>query len=321
MAISDTQHSVRQNVASAIVCEGQLYVAAVQLHAHQAPELMLSISEPLVSADTLGAQVSKIAREANLKGYSWNFTLNRGDYQLVQTDVPDVPDAEVENTLKLKASDLIHLPLSEAAIAVSRFPTEAYRGRLKMAYIIAANRPDLIAIQDQFGLNGLKLSSIDILDMAMRNLALLVSDKPCYATFTLGMKKSSINCYFNGHMCLQRDIDITSVDLVIGTSDQHATSTSSQRELSLATLTLEVQRSLDYFESQLALGAIADILVVAPESLQDEIVTHFDHSVQPRVLPLHFAECLTLAGGISPTQNIETAFAIGGALRHIGDQP
>lgn len=318
--MSDTQNAVRQNVANAIVCDGQLYVAAVQQRAHQAPELVLSVSEPLISADTLGAQVAKITREANLKGYSWNVTLNRGDYQLVQTDVPDVPDDEIENTLKLKASDLIHLPLSEAVIAVSRFPEEAYRGRLKMAYIIAANRSILINIQDQFGLKGLRLSSIDILDMALRNLALLVSNKPCYATFTLGIKKSSINCFFKGHMCLQRDIDINSVDLVVGTSHPAASATSSQRELSMATLTLEVQRSLDYFESQLALGAIADILVIAPESLQDEIVSHFDNSVQPRVLPLHFAESLTLAGGISPSQNIETAFAIGGALRHIGGQ-
>ena len=245
--------AVNLTTACAIVCSDHLYVAAVRYRQHQLPELFLSLSEPLSSKDSIGAQIAQISKSAKLSGCQWSFLLFKDHYQLLQTDIPDVPDAEIEDTLKFKAVDLIQTPLSESAIAISRFPKEAFRGRLKMAYIIAANRTELENIQDQFGLQGLKLGSIDIVDMAMRNLVALASNKPCYAAFSLGKRKSSINCYFQGHLCLQRDIDIGSLDLVSGNNSNNALS-SSQRELSMATLTLEVQRSLDYFESQLALG-------------------------------------------------------------------
>jgi MSHA biogenesis protein MshI len=308
---------VNRTTASAIVCGNHLYVAAINYRQHQLPELFLSLSEPLSSRDNLGAQIASISKAAKLKGCHWNFQLYTDQYQLLQTDVPDVPEEEVDDTLKFKAMDLIQSPLSESAIAISQFPAEAFRGRLKMAYIIAAKRAEMEDIQDQFGLQGLLLDSIDIVDMTMRNLVALASNKPCYAAFSLGKRKSSINCYFKGHLCLHRDIDIGSIDLVASDSAADAP-TSGQRELSVATLTLEVQRSLDYFESQLALGAIADILVIAPEVLSEELVLHFDSAVQPRVLPLRFAETMTLAGGVSPSHSCEDAFAIGGALRNWG---
>ena len=309
--------AVNLTTACAIVCSDHLYVAAVRYRQHQKPELFVSLSEPLTSQNSLGSQISKIAKSEKLGGCQWSFLLDKNQYQLLQTDIPDVPDAEIEGTLKFKAIDLIQKPAADSAIAISRFPKEAFRGRLKMAYIIAAERAEVERIQDQFGLQGLNLASVDIVDMAVRSLVALSSTKPCYAAFSLGKRKSSINCYFQGHLCLQRDIDIGSLDLVSGTSGENAPSTT-QRELSMATLTLEVQRSLDYFESQLALGAIADIVVIAPEMWSDELVSLLDNAVQPRVLPLQFAETMTLAGGVSPSLTGEDAYAIGGALRNWG---
>lgn len=69
-----------------------------------------------------------------------NLLLSDPAYQMLLVDVPDVPAAEMDAALRFKTAELISYDLDDASIDVILLPNEAYRGRLRMAFVIAAEK-------------------------------------------------------------------------------------------------------------------------------------------------------------------------------------
>jgi len=265
----------------------------------------------------LSHQIKDIAIQSGLENAVWNLVLTPSQYQLLQVDVPEVPEEEINNTLKLKASDLLLYPLSEAALSVFRLPAEAYRGRLKMAYIVAAKRDLITSFQDEFGYLGLNLESVDIADMALRNLGMLVTQKESFAVLRLENDSSYINCCFQGHMCLNRSVDVGMNQLIESSAPSEGL-TINNLQIHFDSMALEIQRSLDYFESQLGLGAISEILVIAPDEIDSSTMKLIDSSFQARVRRLTPNEHLKVNDSYQNDVFTSNCLALGGALRTLG---
>lgn len=273
---------------------------------------------PMESKSDLNRVLKQTATNLKLESAPWSIVLTPGDYQLLLVDVPDVADDEVEDTLKFRVRDLISYSLDDAMVGVFRLPDNAYRGRMKMAYVAVAQRNPLEQITDLFGNAGLKLHSIDIADLAMRNLAILGSQHESSGVLMVQHDHSVINLCHKGYLCLNRRIDIGTESLLPSENEgEDNTLLQESLRIQLESLVLEIQRSFDYFESQLGLGSITELQVVVSDQLGSDVFDSLAQAFTTQVRRFrpqdHFKTDPDLV--IDEIQN--KSFALGAALRYL----
>jgi len=226
------------------------------------------INNPLENADTNAQWVKE-----HVKG-SVNFLLAEGLYQLLLSDVPDVPDEELESAIELKAADLISYDLDDAVMDIIQLPSEAYRGRMRMAFIVASKKEPLRQWLMALIQKNIRVAFIDIEITQLRNLALANQNYNESGIFHLQSDQSKLVLNFNNEMVLSRAFDIGLTSLINETTVQDGeleltVSEDAQSEIQIESLVLEIRRSFDYYEAQLGLGAIAEIHFLCHSDHQD----------------------------------------------------
>jgi MSHA biogenesis protein MshI len=191
-----------------------------------------------------------------------NLLLDDSAYQMMLVDVPDVPAAEVESALHFKAADLISYDLDDASIELISLPAEAYRGRLRMAFVIAAQKPPLIAWAMAMGERGHRIECIDIDQLTLRNTAIRALDRDQGGLLFFEADRCRLILLFEQEIVLSRQFDIGFTDLGIATSGEAELVLEGSLDIQLDSLSLEIRRSFDYYEAQLGLGSINDIAVL-----------------------------------------------------------
>lgn len=232
---------------------------SVHIVAHQAVE------DPLLNA---AAHVTWVKQ--HLKG-DINLLLADNLYQLLLSDVPEVPDEEIESAIEFKAADLIHYDIEDAALDVIQLPSEAYRGRMKMAFIIATQKKPLREWSMALIQKGIRVNTIDVEHTQLRNLAVHLQNFSETGLFHLENARGRLVLNFAGEMVLSRTFDSGLSTLITENTVQEdelevTHSDDSQDDIQLETLVLEMRRSFDYYESQLGLGSISEVhLLCLPE--------------------------------------------------------
>ncbi|MCH8529854.1 MAG: hypothetical protein LAT65_03285 [Saccharospirillum sp.] len=180
-------------------------------------------------------------------------------YQLMLVDVPEVPPEEIDSALRLKAADLISYDLDEATIDTLVLPQEAYRGRLRMAFIIAAMKTPLTRWALALARQGLKLQLIDVDQLQLRNLALKAKHSAQAGLLHLSSDQCRLVLVYNDEMVLSRQFDIGIDNLSAINSQSDSLALEGQDDIQLDSLVLELRRSFDYYESQLGLGQVNEM--------------------------------------------------------------
>ncbi|WP_108126048.1 hypothetical protein [Saccharospirillum mangrovi] len=187
--------------------------------------------------------------------------LGEGYYQLLLVDVPDVPADEMEAALRLKAAELLHYDLEDASLAVILLPAQAYHGRTRMAFVVATRKEPL----RQWGLalakHGLTLTSVDIDQLQLRNLALRASDQPQNGLLHLRDDHCQLLLIYQDELVLSRRFDIGYLDLGAD-AEGDALVLEGQTDIQRDSLVLELRRTFDYYESQLGLGSINQLQLI-----------------------------------------------------------
>lgn len=202
-------------------------------------------TDPLQRADILADSVAEHGRGAI------NLLLGEGYYQLLLIDVPEIPAGEMEAALRLKAAELLNYDIADASLEIILLPAQAYHGRTRMAFVIATHQQPLRQWALALAKRGLTLTEIDIDQLQLRNLALRASELQQTGLLHLRADHCRLLLIFQGELVLSRRFDIGYLDLGAGTQDD-AVAVDIQRD----SLVLELQRSFDYYESQLGLGRI-----------------------------------------------------------------
>jgi len=217
-----------------------------------------------------------------------NILLADGLHQVLLSDVPDVPEAEIDAAIELKAGELLNYDLDDATLDTIHLPKEAYRGRIRMAFIVAAKKTPLRLWLMALVRLGIRVDIIDVETTQLRNLALMKRKFNESGIFHLKPNNSRLVLNYGQEMVLSRTFDIglsslsseTTVqdgelELTV-TEDPHA-------NIQLETLVLEIRRSLDYYEAQLGLGSIAEIQFLCDlehqqlaEQLADKLGVRFE---------------------------------------------
>lgn len=164
-------------------------------------------------------------------------------YQVFQLERPEgVEESELGDALKWKLKDFLDFSPSDAVSDVFPFPQDASRGRGDLVNVVAARKSLVRELVDLVNACGLELVAIDIAELALSHLvARLDENKRGAALVHMRGRYGQMVVGKGSTLYLSRRLDV-SVD------DLHD---ASQQENAVQSLALEMQRSLDYYESQL----------------------------------------------------------------------
>lgn len=191
-----------------------------------------------------------------------NLLLSDPAYQLLLVDVPDVPAAEMDSALRLKAAELISYDLDDATIDIIPLPAEAYRGRLRMAFVIAAEKKPLSDWAMAMARRGQRIECIDIDQLTLRNTAIRTLARDQSGMLFMEANRCRLILLFDQEIVLSRQFEIGYSDLGVGADGNADLVLEGTLDIQLDALSLEIRRSFDYYEAQLGLGAISEVALL-----------------------------------------------------------
>ena len=245
--------------------------------------------------------------EAGLSGARCNLVLSPREYNIYMVEAPQVEPAEVSSAVRWKIKDLLDMPLEDAILDVIPLPEGAFRGRGNMIYVAVASRPAIernIAMVESCGLN---LQSIDIPELAMRNISSQFGDDHNGLAF-LALKESgsTLNITRGRQLYLTRKINTH-----IGADAMNASDWDMVRDR----LALEIQRSLDYFESQMGQSPVSQILIAPRLQDTESMMNSLGEALASPVGVLDFSIELDSPEAVTAAVKGSAMMAIGAALR------
>ena len=309
--------------------------------------------------------------------------LDDDDYELLLVEAPNVPDEELSAAIEFRIGDLLEQPVEDTAIQAIRLPSDAYRGRMSMAHVIASPNEIIKARVEWAEHLHLTVEIITVPELSLLNVLAASGIEQGIALLELGPSHGCIRLYQDGALYLTRQVEVGIDALDIQNDEEEITTADSQNidsksddfeeseveplileddigdisilndevdlsELDIETaeedliidetayvgfspkakvneqqvqsLVLEVQRSLDYYESQLGMGQITQLWLMGGNI----DLTHLVDAMQP-VLTAHIeqpniAEKLQQQAGMDTSDNVgemnKSVTALGGALAY-----
>ena len=228
--------------------------------------------------------------------------LSQHEYELELIEAPPVEPDEMLEAVRWRLKDLISIPVEEAVIDIFHLPEDAYRGRKKMLYVVAASKD---TIENKIKLikdAGLDLQVIDIEELALRNLSLFVPGHEQGTVAFLSMKENNghIHMFCHENMYLTRSIEMGYASFVPQENDQWQIEREDHGSM-VERYILDVQRSLDYYESQVGKGIANKLYVLPSEMDESDIVTHLQAMLTQDVANFDCKDIVPFTEGVEPS--------------------
>lgn len=226
------------------------------------PVVTLGRFHPYAREMDLAETLMRLGRVYQLESANCTTLLDQKDYKLLLTKAPEVAEEELASALRWQINDLLDCPAEDIALELFDLPGERAPGQAREIYV-ATTRRDVIARRVEIFTDArVNLQVIDIPELAQRNIArLLPEDAQGVAVLWLHRHGGLITLSRQGNLYLSRHIKVGMEAL--GAGDEGAQA--------LDTVTLEIQRSLDYYESHHHLQPVQQ-LVLAPVEGEGEAI-------------------------------------------------
>ena len=215
-------------------------LAHIRRRREEKPEVLLLNSSPC--AIDVVDDVRALSKALGLSRYRCNALLRLGEYQLLQVEPPDVVGEEMKEALRWRIKDLLHYPVEEATIDVLEIPSDPSAvGRAKQVFAVVAHNTLLAPRVELFDEAKLPLATIDIPELAQRNIsALFEAENRGLALLAFDDNGSMLTFTFQGELYAVRQSDIPLAQLLEADGERLG-------QL-LERIALEAQRSLDNFD-------------------------------------------------------------------------
>ena len=227
---------------------------------------------PLAGEETARV-LARLVTRYQLKRATCTTVLNLDDYKLLLTEAPDVRAEELRAALRWRLKDLIDFHVNDAAIDAFDLPQGSGSGQGRSMFaVVAQNR----VIRERVGLlqaAAVHLDIIDIPELSQRNVAALTPEDVSGVAFvSLTDRAGLITITRQGELYFSRTLDL-------GTAAWSA----GDPAVSADRLVLEVQRSLDYFDSHFRQSPVAHLLLDPVAASVPSLVTHLAANLNVRV--------------------------------------
>ena len=250
--------------------------------------------------------LARAAADYDLARSRCTTVLDANEYSLLLTEAPDVPPDELRAAIRWRIKDLIDFHINDATLDVFDLPGEKATGRARQMYAVAARSSAIQKRADTMSAAGINLDIIDIPEMAQRNLAALLPEDAkgvVLLSFTPGGGLITISK--QSEIYLSRSIDI-GLDMMASFPDAH--------EL-FDRIALEVQRSLDYYDSHFRQAPIGMIALAPMPREVPGLVDYLRANLNAEVIVMDLARLMECRVEVRPELQSACLAVLGAALR------
>jgi MSHA biogenesis protein MshI len=233
--------------------------------------------------------LEKAGKDLHCANYRCTTVLGGGDYQFLSVEAPNVPREELKAAMRWRLKDVLDFPVTDATYDVLDIPLDpnAPTRPQQSIFAIAARNSVIQARQKLFTQSKIRLRTIDIPEMAQRNVsAMLEPEGRGVAMLSFGEDGGLLTVSWRAELYLSRRIDVTLAQLLDADHER--------RHQSFDKITLELQRSLDNFERQFSFISVAK-LVLAPSGAAG-LEEYLASNLYTRVETLDLGQLLDLGG-------------------------
>ena len=304
---------VRPNVLAGVYpgTEGTA-IATVRRERDVPPTLELAAWQPAVPVQDQKEVLSKLVSKTHVDECSCVGLVDLDDYSLVLVEAPAVEAEEMRSAIRWRVKDLIDFDIDKAIVDVFDVP-ESKSARANMVYGVVAPMQAVKDRADNLTQAGINLDVIDIPELALRNIAaLLPEDVGGVAVLYIGRDSGLITITRQQTLYLSRRIS-TGLNALPDTLMQANDPDVVERWLD--SIIVEVQRSLDYYDSHFSMTPVTS-LVLTPLPEEMPSVAHYiseQLDLSTRILDIHTLVDSDLS--LSSELQFQCLLAIGAALR------
>lgn len=250
--------------------------------------------------------LERIAAAHDLARSRCTTVLDSGEYSLLLTEAPDVPPDELRAAIRWRIKDLIDFHINDATLDVFDLPGEKAPGRARSMYAVAARSSAIQKRADLMSAAGVNLDVIDIPEMAQRNLAsLLPEDAKGVVLLSFSPVGGLITISKQSEIYLSRGIDV-GLELLMSGQDLDGL---------FDRIVLEVQRSLDYYDSHFRQGPIAALALAPLPREIPGLLEFLKANLSIGVIPMDLKQLMECDAEITPALQSACLTALGAALR------
>ena len=234
-----------------------------------------------------------------------NLVLRDDAYQLLLVEAPRVEASELRAAVRWKVKNLIDFHIDDAVIDVFEIPGQENRPQgQSMMYAVAARARVVREAIDQFEQADLNLQVIDATEMALRNLAARTDeDVRGVAMLYLAENHGIITLTRQSSLYLSRRLEVGTEALA-----RYGDEATDQ-------ITLEIQRSLDYYDSHFAQPPLAALRIVPGFEGQQQLAEALGERLNLNVALLDGAAVVDCREAFPEQAPAALVLALGGALR------
>jgi MSHA biogenesis protein MshI len=275
--------------------------AVVSCRPGKPPRLLHVVSEGPASGMLPWRATQAMLEKLPQKKAPVSAVLDSSDYQLLLTDNIDLPQEERRAAVRWKIRDQISMAAEEAVIDVFELPES--RGQPGMLQVIVASPGSVNDLEAIVTGASRELDVIDIPELALRNLIMHLPQDTSGSVFVL-LGRSAVNILVSwmGVLFVARRIDVS-------------------MGLNVEQLALELQRSVQYYESQFDRAPVNEI-VIGPDNPQArDLAPQLAEACGLQCTVLDLPSILAMDPGMGPVDQPEMLLAIGAALRPTREGP
>ena len=298
--------AIAQNITVAVCpAAAGMTLARVRREPELPPILEVCESLPSLAEDQAGFLIS-MRKQYDLDEYACISIMDLGSYNLLLVEAPDVQPAELRAAIRWRVKDLIDFHLDDAVIDVFEVPNQKVAGRNHLMYAVVARAAQVKKRIDQLTNAGINLTVVDIPELALRNIAALLPEDVggvvlLYLTDDTGL----ITITRQGTLYLSRQIDIGAGELSNGPEN-------------FDKLVVELQRSLDYYESHFSQPAVSSVVITPLPQPLPGLVEYLRGQLELNVRMMDLNQLIDTQTIMDEASQAECLLAIGAALREDG---
>ena len=228
-------------------------------------------------------------------------------------EAPNVPDEELSNALQFRVKDLLGKDPLQVVVQAFRLPSDAYRGRMDMAYTNVVDKSHITQLVTWSRQQHLQLEVITLTELSLLNLVASQEPESSIAVVRLDHDAGTVYVMRDGGLYLTRTFNFGLKD-VVTVDDGAAFQVDNSQHID--GLALELQRSMDYFESQLGMGSVGQIWVLMPDGVElDEALAQLEQAIN---IPVRLLSVESAFNRMSNDQMLTAglASALGGSLAY-----
>jgi MSHA biogenesis protein MshI len=249
-------------------------------------------SVPIVSKTRLDIINEFLNEHKTLAGANTHVIINHGSYSLVQVEKPNVPETEISSALKWLVKDLV--PIAPDNMVCDYFDIAGQQTQPERVNVVCAKKDELQALVEALLTHQLNIVEITIPEFCFAKLipptedpVLLVCQQPA-ADITLLVAREGRLEFFRHLRGFTQIYEQSEQELTYGTIDS---------------LSLEIQKSIDYYERQLKLPPVQKIALLLPIKTEAFLAEKIAENMH---LPLTLAE---LPESMQSYRNLAVAYA------------